>query len=157
MLLAEALALRADRQKILKELTGRIEDNARVPHGAAPDEDPNALLERASEVAGELTDLVQRINRTNSNTMVDSGTGDTISDLIARRDQAQRMTDLCRAVAKAGTRGAGRGFWSRDADGPMRAVVDVSRLQQTADEWGVRYREIDVRLQQLNWSTELRD
>jgi hypothetical protein len=154
MLLAEALALRADRQKILKELTTRIEDNARAPEGAAPDEDPNALLERASEVAGELTDIVQRINRTNSSTTADVATGATISDLIAERDQAQRMTDLWRAAAKAGTRG--RGLWSRDVDRPTRAVVDVSTLQKSADEWSVRYRDIDVRLQQLNWSTELR-
>src|SRR5688500_18129152 len=46
MLLAEALALRADQQKLLKELTTRIEDNSRVPEGAQPDEDPVALLER---------------------------------------------------------------------------------------------------------------
>jgi len=154
MLLAEALALRADRQKLLKELTTRIEDNARAPEGAAPDEDPNVLLERASEVAGELTDIVRRINRTNSSTTADAATGATISDLIAERDQAQRMTELWRAAAKAGTRG--RGLWPRDGDLLLRAVVDVSKLQQSADEWGARYREIDVRLQQLNWATELR-
>jgi hypothetical protein len=35
MLLAEALVFRADRQKVLKELTSRIEDNARAG-GCAP-------------------------------------------------------------------------------------------------------------------------
>jgi hypothetical protein len=153
MLLAEALVRRADLQKALKELTSRIEDNARAPEGAGPDEDPNDLLERAGAVAGELTELVRRINRTNASTTAD--TAATISDLIADRDQAQRMAQLYRAVAKAGTRGAGRGLWPRDADNPTRSVVDVSGLQRNADEWSVRYREIDVRLQQLNWTTEL--
>jgi hypothetical protein len=156
MLLAEALVLRADRQKLLKELTNRIEDNARAPEGAGPDEDPNDFLERAGPLEGELTDLVRRINRTNARTQADAAAAVTISDLIAERDQAQRMNQLYRAVAKAGTRGAGRGLWARD-DNPTRAVVDVSQLQKSADEWGVRYREIDVRLQQLNWSTELAD
>jgi hypothetical protein len=114
-------------------------------------------LERAGLLEGELTDLVRRINRTNARTQADAEAAATISDLIAERDQAQRMNQLYRAVAKAGTRGTGRGLWVRDADNPTRAVVDVSKLQKSADEWGVRYREIDVRLQQLNWSTELAD
>lgn len=155
MLLAEALVLRADKQKRLKELTGRIEENARALEGAAPDEDPNALLDRAREVAAELTDLVRRINRTNASTVGDGERGASVSDLIADRDQAQRMTQLYRSAAKAGTRPAGRGLWGREAEGPMRAAVDVRALQERADEWAVRYREIDVRLQQLNWSTEV--
>ncbi len=152
MLLAEALALRADQQKLLKELGARIQDNARVPEGAEPDEDPVGLLERAVAVAGELTLLIQRINRTNAGTVVDAEAGATVSDLIAERDRAQRMTQLYRSVAQSGTRG--RGFLARE-DSPTRAAVDVSALQAEADTWAERYREVDVRLQQLNWSTDL--
>ncbi|MGH7567133.1 MAG: DIP1984 family protein [Gemmatimonadota bacterium] len=155
MLLAEALALRADQQKLLKELGARIQDNARVPEGAEPDEDPAALLERAVAATGELTVLIQRINRTNGGTVVDAESGDTVSDLIAERDRAQRMTQLYRTAAQAGTRGRGRGFLARDGDGPTRAALDVSALQAIADSWAERYREVDVRLQQLNWSTDL--
>jgi hypothetical protein len=155
MLLAEALALRADQQKLLKELTSRIEDNARIPEGARPDEDPVALLERAAAVAGEWTMLVQRINRTNAGTVVDAEVGTTVTDLIAERDRAQRMTQLYRAAAQAGTRGRGRGWLSREVDSPTKAAVDVTALQAEADTWAARYREVDVRLQQLNWSTDL--
>ena len=155
MLLAEALALRADRQKRLKELTARIQDNARVPQGIAPDEDPNELLARASAVAAELNDPIQKINRTNAATVADSATGASVSDLIADRDQAQRMTQLYRTAAQAGTRGTGRGFLSRDAESLTRAAVDVAGLQTEADRWAGRYLEIDVRLQQLNRGTEL--
>jgi hypothetical protein len=66
------------------------------------------------------------------------------------------MTQLYRSVAKAGTRGTGRGWLARD-DLPTAAAVDVPALQKQADEWAVRYRELDIRLQQLNWATELRD
>lgn len=155
MLLAEALALRADQQKLLKELSARIEDNARVPEEAEPDEDPVALLERAASVADELTMLIQRINKTNAGTVVDAEAGATVSDLIAERDRAQRMTQLCRSAAQAGTRGRARGWLGREGDSPTRAAVDVTALQSEADSWAVRYREVDVRLQQLNWSTEL--
>lgn len=155
MLLAEALALRSDQQKKLKELGSRIDDNARVPKDADPDEDPKALLEQAAGVAEELTRLVERINRTNAATIADEESGRTISDLIARRDHAQRMTQLYRGAAKSGTRPSGRGWLARDGDTPTAAVVDVSGLQRDADEWAVRYRELDVRLQQLNWATEL--
>lgn len=157
MLLAEALALRSDQQKKLKELGSRIEDNARVPQGVEPDEDPGVLLEQTTAVVEELTTLVERINRTNSATVADDETGRTISDLIARRDQAQRMTQLYRGAAKAGTRPSGRGWLTRDGDGPTAAAVDVSDLQRTADTWAVRYRELDVRLQQLNWAAQLMD
>lgn len=155
MLLAEALALRSDQQKLLKELITRIKDNARVPEGADPDEDAEALLERAAAVTNELTLLIQRINRTNAATVADTDTGESVTDLIAERDRAQRMTQLYRAAAQAGTRGHSRGWMSRDGDAPTRAAVDVSALQRTADSWAERYREVDVRLQQLNWSTEL--
>lgn len=154
MLLAEALSLRADQQKLLKELSARIQDNARVPEGAEPDEDPTALLERAVGVADELTRLIQRINRTNGGTVVNESVA-TVSDLIAERDRAQRMTQLYRSAAQAGTRGRGRGFLTREGDSPTRAALDVSALQAIADSWAERYREFDVRLQQLNWSTDL--
>ena len=155
MLLAEALVLRSDQQKKLKELGDRIDDNARVPKDAAPDEDPGALLEQAAAVADELTRMVERINRTNAATVADRATGRTISDLIAHRDHAQRMTQLYRDAAKAGTRPAGRRWLACDGDTPTAAVVDVAALQRQADEWAVRYRELDVRLQQINWATEL--
>lgn len=155
MLLAEALALRSDQQKKLKELGARIEDNARAPEGKPADEDPDALLEQATDVAEELAQLIERINRTNSTTAADEESGASISDLIARRDHARRMTQLYRTAAKAGTRATGRGWLGREAEHPTAAVVDVPSLQKEADDWAVRYREIDVRLQQLNWSTEL--
>jgi hypothetical protein len=158
MLLAEALALRADRQKKLKELSARIEDNARVPEGHTADEDPRALIEAAAEVAAELATLVERINRTNAGTVAGPEDAATISDLVARRDHAQRMTQLYRNAARAGTRaGAGRSWLSRGGDAATAAAVDVPALQRQADDWAVRYRDLDVRLQRLNWVTELND
>jgi hypothetical protein len=65
------------------------------------------------------------------------------------------MMQLYRTAAQAGTRGTGRGFLSRDAESLTRAAVDVAGLQTEADRWAGRYLEIDVRLQQLNWGTEL--
>lgn len=155
MLLAEALVLRSDQQKKLRELTTRIEENARVPEGASPEEEPSVLLEQASAVAADLTRLIRDINRTNAAIVGDPESGATISEMIAERDQAQRMTQLFRSAARAGTRSTGRRYWGSEREHATKAAVDVSALQEQADEWARRYRELDVRLQQVNWSTDL--
>ena len=155
MLLAEALALRADQQKLLKELTTRIEDNARIPEGAQPDEDPVALLERAAAVAGEWTRLVQRINRTNAGTIVDAEVGATVTDLIAERDPCPAHGAALPRGGAGGNARARPGWLSREGDNPTKAAVDVTALQAEADSWATRYREVDVRPQQINWSMDL--
>lgn len=153
MLLAEALALRADLQERLKDLGTRIQANARVPAGSAPDEDPRRLLEEVEGVSGELTALIRRLNRTNALVTVSPGAPETVSDLIAERDRAQRMTRIFREAARAATRGS-RGWLAQDREG-TDATLDVPAMQQEADRWAVRYREVDVQLQRINWSTEL--
>lgn len=75
--------------------------------------------------------------------------------VLDRPSRAQRMAQLYRAAAQAGTRGRGRGWLSREGDNPTKAAVDVAALQAEAHSWATRYRDVDVRLQQLNWSTDL--
>lgn len=154
MLLAEALALRADLQVRLKELGTRIQANARVPAGAAPDEDPRRLLDEAAAVSEELTALVRRVNRTNALVVASPEAPETVSDLIAERDRAQRMTRVFRDAAQAATRGSGRGWLVQDGEGTY-ATLDVPELQKEGDRWAARYRELDVRLQRLNWSVDV--
>lgn len=65
MKIAEALALRADLQKRRERLKNRLVKNARIQDGDAPEEDPAELQTEPKKSAGELTLLIQRINRTN--------------------------------------------------------------------------------------------
>jgi len=71
MKLAEALILRADLQKRIEHLRQRLIRNAMVQEGEAPIEDPKSLLAEFDQSALRLRELIQRINRTNSTTILD--------------------------------------------------------------------------------------
>ncbi|NJD19228.1 MAG: hypothetical protein FIA95_08120 [Gemmatimonadetes bacterium] len=105
-------------------------------------------------MSAELTALIRRVNRTNALVAASAEAPETVSDLIAERDRAQRMTRIFRDAAQAATRGSGRGWLSRDGEGTA-AILDVPEMQKEGDRWAARYRELDVRLQRLNWSTDL--
>ena len=83
MKLAEALQLRGDLQKRMMQLSDRLMQNARVQEGEKPAEDPEALLAEYESCAGQLEELMARINRTNCETRTGEG---TLTELLARRD-----------------------------------------------------------------------
>ena len=83
MKLAEALQLRADLQKRMAQLAGRLYDNATVQEGEQPAEDPKELLAEYEDCIVQLEDLMARINRTNCETRTAEG---TLTELLARRD-----------------------------------------------------------------------
>src|SRR3989442_7040276 len=84
MKLAEALILRADCQKRIAQLKSRLLTNAKVQEGDAPAETPQDLIAELERASSELLDLIKRINKTNSATVL-AGRG-TISDALAERD-----------------------------------------------------------------------
>ena len=61
MLLAEALAERAEAQARLDELRSRIVAVARVQEGDTPDEDPAELLTEAEHLVDRIDELVKAI------------------------------------------------------------------------------------------------
>ena len=83
MKLAEALQLRGDLQKRMMQLSDRLMQNARVQEGEKPAEDPEALLAEYESCAGQLEELMARINRTNCETRTEKG---TLTELLAKRD-----------------------------------------------------------------------
>ncbi|MEW6497446.1 MAG: DIP1984 family protein, partial [Cyanobacteriota bacterium] len=84
MKLAEALILRADCQKRIEQLRQRLVRSAKVQEGETSPENPQALLGELDAAINELTDLIKRINKTNSQTSLEEGM--TISDALAQRD-----------------------------------------------------------------------
>ena len=62
MKLAEALLERADLQKRIAQMDGRLENNAQVQEGEKPAEDPKALLKELEEMAVRMEQLVTAIN-----------------------------------------------------------------------------------------------
>jgi hypothetical protein len=150
MKLAEALILRADCQKRFAQLKSRLLANAKVQEGDQAAEDPKGLVGELERVADQLADLVKRINKTNSATPF-IGNG-TISDALADRD----VLALRRAVYfdLAQTAAVTHDRYTRSEVKYVR-TIDVVEIQKRADELAKNHRELDGRIQEFNWKTEL--
>jgi len=156
MKLAEALALRSDAQKRLAQLQARAVGAARYQEGEEPPELAADLLAAARAVTEEIEALVRHINRTNASTELEPGL--TITDAIAQRDVLALRRKLVTAVADAAAGDEDRlGGWRRQLRSELRQLTDVpvADLRREADDLARRYRELDVRLQEANWATEL--
>lgn len=150
MKLAEALILRADCQKRFEQLKARVLRNVKVQEGDEPAENPQALLQELERVAFELAELIKRINRTNAG--VTFADGKTISDVLAERDVIALQRSLYGDVAQAATVTQDR--YTR-TEVKYVSIVSVMEAQKRADALAKAYREIDARVQELNWQTEL--
>ncbi len=150
MKLAEALILRADCQKRFAQLKSRLLTNAKIQEGDKPAEKPQELIRELEGVAGQLVDLIKRINKTNSATVV--ANSKTLSDVLAERDVlALRRTaysDLALSAAIA------HGRLTR-SEIKYVSTINVAETQKRADELAKEYRDLDARIQELNWQTEL--
>lgn len=150
MKLAEALIQRANNQKRLEQLKQRILRNALVQEGDSPAEEPMPLVRESEQISAELVALVQRINRTNSSTDMEGEV--TVADAIARRDGLRTRATLYRELAAAATVTTNR---YSTAEIKFRPAVSVEDMQRQADEYAREYRDLDLRLQELNWAIEL--
>jgi hypothetical protein len=150
MKLAEALILRADYQRRMQELDYRLDRSAKVQEGDKPAEDPKALLAELERVAADLERLIQRINRTNSASELDEAY--TLSDALATRDVLRSKQHIYRDLAQAAT--VTRGRMTR-SEIKFRSAVQVSKIQERADELAVAHRELDARIQAANWRLDL--
>jgi hypothetical protein len=147
MKLAEALAERSDCQKRIKVIKSRLATSARIQE---PAEDSSELLSEADRIHARLLELISAINRTNSRTAFSDEP--TISDAIAERDVLGKRRDFLADVA-----GSGSSRWDRYSRSEVRYVmtVPVGKLRADADQLAKQYRQLDLRIQELNWKTEL--
>jgi len=150
MKLAEALILRADCQKRIEQLKARLLRTARVQEGEEPSENPQNLLGELERVSGELVDLIKRINKTNSTTPFDAG--QSIADALAERDVLVLRRG---AYSDLATTAAMRHDRITRSEVKFMSTVNVAETQKQADELAKNYRELDARIQELNWNTEL--
>lgn len=125
MKLAEALLLRADLQKRIEQIEGRLLRNAKVQEGETPAEDPQALLAELSDLVRQLETLMRRINETNA-ALTDAG--ETMTALLARRDCLRLYVQALRRFCAEASETVMRGTRSEVV---VRSAVDVRRLQKT--------------------------
>jgi hypothetical protein len=150
MKLAEALIQRADHQKRIEQLRARLLRNAKVQEGDSPAEDPQELLQELERAADELVLLIQQINRTNAATLLEDGL--TLADAIARRDILKAKHSVYRDLAQSATVIQDR-FTKSEVK--FRSTVSVASMQKAADGYAREHRELDARIQALNWQTGL--
>ena len=150
MKLAEALILRADCQKRLAQLKYRLLTNAKVQEGDLPAEAPQDLIAEFETVSRELLDLIQRINKTNSATIFADAR--TISDALAERDVAALQRTAYSELAQSAAITQGR---ITRSEVKYIATINVAEIQKRGDNLAKNYRELDARIQELNWQTEL--
>lgn len=150
MKLAEALIIRADHQKKFEQLKQRLLLNAKVQDDDEPAEDPAKLLKEIEEVSETLNELIRRINATNSVTRLTADM--TISDAIARRDILQMKHALYRDLANSAVIKQDR---YTKSEIKFRSTVNVAQLQKKADSMAKEHRELDSRIQEANWKTDL--
>ncbi|MBQ1602345.1 MAG: DIP1984 family protein [Oscillospiraceae bacterium] len=149
MKLAEALQERADLNRKIAQLRERLENNAIVQEGEKTPEDPAQLLVELDASIRRLEELMARINKTNTQTRDGE---QSITDLIARKDALRVQVDAYRDIISSASQIARRAMRTEIK---ILSAVDVKALQKKADELSRELREVDNRIQQLNWMTEL--
>jgi hypothetical protein len=151
MKLAQALAERKGLQEKQRNLIGRLRANALVQEGETPTEQPETLRAELEQVIARLGELIKAINRTNVATRL--ADGQTIAEAITDRDMLQQRYNALDQLADAATGRPGM----RYARAELRTLVtvNVAALRRELDELARQARELDVRLQEANWATEL--
>ena len=149
MKLAEALQERADLNRNIEQLSGRLTSNALVQEGETTAEDPNELLKQLDTAAARLEELMARINLTNCKTLSD---GVSITELIAKKDCLRLKLNTYKTLAYEASQTARR---ASRTEIKVMSAVDVRKLQKTVDKLSAELRQTDNAIQALNWNTEL--
>lgn len=150
MKLANALSQRAELQTRIHQLESRLYNNAQVQEGEQPAEDPEELLRELEENYTRLEDLISAINRTNSTARTEDGS--TLSDLLARRDCLKGKLGILRNFLENASALVRRRTASEIK---VKSAVNVRALQKRVDGLSKELRELEERIQEKNWTTEL--
>ena len=150
MKLSEALALRADANKRIAELSERMVQSAKTQEGTDPAEDATALLAQADELATTLQKLIADINKTNLATKLTDGR--TLTEAIAERDILLVRISMYRRLADAGLI---KQTVQTRSEVRFVPLVDVPKLRRQTDDLSRDHRELDALIQAANWATEL--
>ena len=152
MKLAEALVQRADLAKRMNQVKNRAMNSAVYQEGTEPPESVAELRSDYERMASELARLVERINRTNLSTTLESGR--TLTAALADRDALQWRRGFLTELATAAN---GSQMRMLRTELRMVSAVPVAEYQKEADDLARQFRELDTAIQATNWSAELLD
>lgn len=148
MKLAEGLLLRADLMKKIEHLQSRIRPVLIVSDNKTPQEDPIKLLAQLRKAIQDLEAIIIRINKTNNETQIE-GVG-PLMEALAKRDSLKLLSEKLRIIRESAQ-------INNMAYNNQKATVDIKDLQIEIDQTGRAFREIDSKIQEINWLTELKE
>lgn len=148
MKLAEGLLLRADLLKKIEHLQNRIKPVLIVSDDKQPQEDPIVLLAQLRKAIQDLELIIVRINKTNNETIVE-GEG-LLYEALAKRDSLKLLSEKLRNIRQAAQ-------IYNTGETNLKATISIKNLQIEMDQTGRAFREIDSKIQEINWLTDLKD
>lgn len=148
MKLAEGLLLRADLIKKIEHLQNRIMPVLIVSDDRLPQEDPDKLLAQLRKTIQDLEILIVRINKTNNVTIVE-GEG-LLMEALAKRDSLKLLSEKLRNIRRSAQ------IFNTGATN-LKTTINIEKLQIEIDQAGRAFREIDSKVQEINWLTILID
>lgn len=149
MKLAEALAKRKIFQTRLDELKERIKNNVKVQENDEPLEDPMELFHELEDNIQELSSLIKAINKTNMLTLHENR---TITSMLMERDALRRHLKVMRQVLE---KAIGPYFRYSKDDVKFKVIIDTEALKKDIDDRSKQLRLLDLKIQTLNFETEL--
>ena len=149
MKLAQALILRSDTQKRIEQLKVRLLSNAKTQENESPSEDPKLLLKELDKLTSELFTLICSINLTNSSAKFDDM---SLTEMIAKKDALSLKANVLREFATSASQKVD--LYS-NSEIKILSTVDVSALQKQVDALSKEIRELEMKLQEANWSVDL--
>ncbi|MEZ5347425.1 MAG: DIP1984 family protein [Pyrinomonadaceae bacterium] len=150
MKLAKALILRSDTKKKFDQLRQRLLNNSKVQEGDQPAENPESLVKELESTASEFENLVKDINKTNS--ITEFSKGKTLTEALAERDVLAIRGNAYRAIVNSAVENELR--FGRSEIKFVR-TIDAAKIQKKADTIAKQHRELDTKIQELNWKTDL--
>jgi hypothetical protein len=148
MKLAEALLLRADLIRKIEQLQNRIRPVLIVSDDKQPQEDPAKLMAQLRKAIQDLEALVVKINTTNNATAV-AGYG-SLMQALARRDALKMLSEKLRTIRYAAQ-------INNSGEKELKTTIDIKKLQAEMDQTGRDFRTLDSIIQEINWSTVIKD
>lgn len=149
MKLAEALQERADLNRNIEQLKNRLNNNVLVQEGEKTAEEPEKLKRELDASLERLAYLIARINLTNCMTKVD---GQTLTELIAKKDALSLKISVYKDIAHVGSQASYR---ARNTEIKIKPAILVTGWQMEIDAMAKVLRLLDNKLQESNWNTEL--
>ena len=149
MKLAQALILRSDTQKRIEQLKVRLLSNAKTQENESPSEDPKLLLKELDKLTSELFRLICSINLTNSSAKFD---GFSLTEMIAKKDALVLKANVLREFATSASQKVD--LYS-NSEIKILSTVNVAALQKQVDALSKEIRELEMKLQEANWTVDL--